>query len=148
MGINECSTEVRVGLHDTADKLDHTISNTAKGPDGENLQRSVSLERGSRCRVTTYGIRIPVTIMNLIVRGVRPDLSTWKRLEFMDLQCWDEKPLPVAASMINKSAVMTEKKRMAVARTVRVGQRLIKGAMRIAPTHWAAWLTPWAAPTG
>jgi hypothetical protein len=30
---------------------------------------------------------------------------------------------------------MREKKRIAVARTVRVGHRLINGAMRIAPTH-------------
>ena len=30
--------------------------------------------------------------------------------------------------MINKSAVMTEKKRMVVVRTVRAGQHLIKGA--------------------
>ena len=43
--------------------------------------------------------------------------------------------VPVAASTISKMAVMREKKRMAVARTVRVGQRMIKGAMRMAPTH-------------
>jgi len=42
---------------------------------------------------------------------------------------------------------MTAKKIIALANTVRVGQRLISGAMRIAPTHWAAWLTPNAAPT-
>lgn len=36
---------------------------------------------------------------------------------------------------------------IAVANTVRVGQRLMRGAMRIAPTHCAAWLIPDAAPT-
>ena len=50
--------------------------------------------------------------------------------------------VPVAASIISKSVVMREKKRMADARTDRVGQRLIKGAMRMAPTHCAAWLSP------
>lgn len=37
--------------------------------------------------------------------------------------------------MISKSVVIREKTMMDVPRTVRVGQRLIKGAMRIAPTH-------------
>jgi len=56
----------------------------------------------------------------------------------MSLYWNDGKSLPVAASTMSRTAVMREKKRMAEARTDRVGQRLIKGAMRIAPTHWAA----------
>src|SRR5579872_7454509 len=49
--------------------------------------------------------------------------------------------------MINKRVVISENMRIEQPRTVRVGQRLIKGAMRIAPTHCAAWLSPCAAPT-
>lgn len=56
-------------------------------------------------------------------------------MSFVDLRWWDEKPVPVEASTISKITVMREKKRMAVARTLRVGKRLIKGAMRMAPTH-------------
>ena len=44
-------------------------------------------------------------------------------------------------------AVMRANVNIAVANTVRVGQRLMRGAMRIAPTHCAAWLIPDAAPT-
>ena len=42
---------------------------------------------------------------------------------------------------------MRAKTTIALANTVRVGQRLISGAMRIAPTHCAAWLIPNAVPT-
>jgi len=56
----------------------------------------------------------------------------------MHLYWRDGKSIPVAASTISRTVVIREKKRMAEARTDRVGQRLIKGAMRIAPTHWAA----------
>jgi hypothetical protein len=42
---------------------------------------------------------------------------------------------------------MRAKRTIALHSTVRVGQRLISGAMRIAPTHCAAWLIPKAAPT-
>lgn len=65
-----------------------------------------------------------------------------KKVNFMHLQMLEVEGAPVDASMIIKSAVMKEKRMMEVARTVRVGQRLIKGAMRMAPTHWAAWLSP------
>lgn len=72
----------RVGSHDTADELDHTVSNTAESPDDENLEHSVSLGRGSRCRVTTYSIRIPGTVFDLVVFGAGLYLSTWERREF------------------------------------------------------------------
>ena len=91
--------------------------------------------------MTTYSIGIPVTILDLVVLSVRPELPTCEGREFhAPVAYW--KYIPVEASTINKTVVMREKKRMAEARTVRVGQRLIRGAMRIAPTHWAAWLIP------
>ena len=93
------------------------------------------------CRVTTYSIGIPVTVLNLVVLSVRPELATCEGREFR-IPVADGKHIPVAASTMSKIVVMREKKRMAEARTVRVGQRLIRGAMRIAPTHWAAWLIP------
>ena len=91
--------------------------------------------------MTTYSIGIPVTVLNLVVLGVRPELPTCEGREFR-VPMADGERVPVDASTINKIVVMREKKRMAEARTVRVGQRLIRGAMRIAPTHWAAWLIP------
>ena len=33
-------------------------------------------------RVTTYSIRVPVTVMNLVILGIRPDLPTCKGREF------------------------------------------------------------------
>lgn len=50
--------------------------------------------------------------------------------------------------MMRRRAVITAKRLIPTDRTVRVGQLLTKGAMRIAPTHCAAWFRPWAAPTG
>lgn len=134
-GINERSRESRMDLHDTSDELNHTVGDTAEGPDGENLVFFVSLGYESRCRVTTYSIGIPVTVMNLAVCCVEPDLAACDRRKFRVSATSDEMTVPLAASTINKIAVMREKKRIAEARTDRVGQRLIKGAMRIAPTH-------------
>ena len=74
--------------------------------------------------------------MNLVIFGIRPDLPTCNEHKFHVSASMDGKHnVPVAASIMSKSVVMREKKRMAVARTDRVGQRLIKGAMRMAPTH-------------
>ena len=84
--------------------------------------------------MTSYSIRIPVTVMSFVVLSLRPDLPAWEGRKF-HASATDRKYIPVEASTINKIVVMREKKRMAEARTDRVGQRLIKGAMRIAPTH-------------
>lgn len=35
------------------------------------------------------------------------------------------------------------KRKMEAERTLRVGKRLMRGAMAIEPTHWKAWLRPW-----
>ena len=72
--------------------------------------------------------------MNLVVLSLGPELPACEGREF-HVDTTDGRRIPVAASMINKSVVMREKKRIAVARTDLVGQRLIEGAMRIAPTH-------------
>jgi len=99
------------------------------------------LDTDKRCRVTTYSIGIPVTVLDLVVLSVGPNLPTYEvRESRVPVAKWGH--IPVEASTISKIVVMREKKRMAEARTVRVGQRLIRGAMRIAPTHWAAWLIP------
>lgn len=37
---------------------------------------------GLGCRVTTHSVRIPVSIMNLVVRSLEPDLATYKRRKF------------------------------------------------------------------
>ena len=37
---------------------------------------------GKGCSVTTYGIRIPVTVMNLVIAGFEADLSTCGGCEF------------------------------------------------------------------
>jgi hypothetical protein len=42
---------------------------------------------------------------------------------------------------------MIAKTNMAQARTFFVGYLLIRGAMRMEPTHWKAWLSPVKTPT-
>ena len=54
---------------------------------------------------------------------------------------------PVAASTMRRITVIKPNRRIAAVKTVLVGHFLINGAIRMAPTHWAAWFTPWAAPT-
>jgi len=77
MGINKVLNDHEGGrLHDTTDELNHTVSDTAKGPDCEDLEDSVGLEYGSTCREATYSIRIPGTVFNLIVLGPGSYLST------------------------------------------------------------------------
>ena len=78
--------EKRVGLHDTTDELNHTVSNAAESPNSKDLQRSISLGSGSGCRVATYSIWIPVTVVDLVVRGVKPNFSTWDRPKFTGLR--------------------------------------------------------------
>lgn len=41
------------------------------------------LDMGKGGRVTTYGIRIPVAIMNLVIAGSETDLSTCGGCEFL-----------------------------------------------------------------
>ena len=63
--------------HDTADQLDHTVSDGAQGPNGKNLQHPVNLEvRVYGITQITYGIRIPVTITNLVILSSGPGLPT------------------------------------------------------------------------
>ena len=46
------------------------------------IQHSVGLSAGERCRVTTYRVRIPVSVVNLVVLGVEPDLPACKSRKF------------------------------------------------------------------
>jgi hypothetical protein len=73
--------------------------------------------------------------VNLVVRCVEFDLATCKRIKNHPSRAVGRVIVPVAASTINKSAVITEKRRTEALRTVLVGHRLIRGEMRIAPTH-------------
>ena len=85
----------------------------------------------------THSVGIPMTVMNLIILCFVLQLTTYEReISFeKSTRRLDMERAPVEASMINKRAVISEKRTTEVPRTVRVGQRLIKGAMRMAPTH-------------
>ena len=78
--ISEHSWNISLSLHHTPDEFNHSVGNSAESPDDKNLQYSVGL--GYRHRVTTYGIRIPVTVMNLVIVGSEADLSTCGGCEF------------------------------------------------------------------
>ena len=50
----------------------------------------------------------------------------------------DNDDKPVEASTMRRMTVITPNKKIAPAKTERVGRLLINGAIRMAPTHWAA----------
>ena len=88
--------------------------------------------RGGRYRVAAYGGGIP---MNPVGLNIGSGLPACERPKLHVPTKCEGKHVPAAASAISKTVVMRENKRTAETRTVPVGQRFIKGAMRIAPTH-------------
>ena len=75
-GISERLGEMRVrALHDTANELDHTVGDTAEGPDCEDLQRFVNsgdTDQGAARHRTALGFQSPYWtvssgVLNLIL---------------------------------------------------------------------------------
>jgi len=122
-------------LHDTTNELNHTIRNTGQGPNDEDLKQAVSTNLLLNPRERADEIRIPVPIagafgtfwLQLASCGNQPVQKIIKQKV--------KNNKPVAASTIRRMTVMRPNKKMAPARTERVGHCLINGAIRMAPTH-------------
>jgi len=122
-------TTYDVPWDNTADELDHTVSNTAGAVDGED------------------GIGVIGAIDILVVCANTPSGGGYDRGDSDKIRGGRRGEALYIPSAMRRIAVSKPNAKMALARTDRVLKRLMRGAMRMAPTHCIAWFKPCKIPT-